>query len=449
MNRKAKPSDTPTWRALPAAHQPDWPDRAALREVTDELSAAPPLIFPAECDRLRSHLAAAARGEAFVLQGGDCAETFDRVTADVVQGNVTTLLQMAVVLSYAGSVPVVKVGRMAGQFAKPRSSPVESRDAVSLPSYFGDAVNGCDFTAEARRPDPRRLRRAYDASAATLNLIRAFTGGGFADLHRVHSWNQGFLTESAAAGRYRRLADEIGRALSFMRACGADPRRLGAAEFFTSHEGLLLDYEAALTHDDPASGRPYATSGHLLWIGERTRDPGGAHVGYFSGIANPVAVKLGPEATPDDVLAYADRLDPHREPGRLTFVVRMGARHIRERLPALLEKSVANGVQACWMTDPMHGNTFTADSGHKTRRLDDIVDEVKGFFEVHRALGSHPGGIHAELTGDDVTECLGGSPKVGVSDLPRRYNTACDPRLSRAQALDLAFLVAEMLREGR
>jgi 3-deoxy-7-phosphoheptulonate synthase len=449
MNPKTKATAVETWRGLPAAQQPDWPDRDTLRRVTGELAAAPPLVLAAECDRLRSHLAAAARGEAFVLQGGDCAETFGRSTADSVQGKLKTLLQMAVILTHGASVPVVKLGRMAGQYAKPRSSPTETRDGVTLPSYFGDAVNDRAFSAGARRPDPSRLRAVYEASAATLNLVRAFTGGGFADLHRVHTWNQGFLTDSPAAGRYERLATEIDRAMAFMHACGVDPRQLHTTEFFTSHEGLLLDYETALTRVDGETGRPYATSAHLLWIGERTRDPSGAHVEYFSRIANPVAVKLGPSATPDELLAYADRLDPHRRPGRLTFVVRMGRDRIRDVLPVLMEKAAANGIQACWITDPMHGNTFTVAGGRKTRRFDDVLDEVRGFFEVHRTLGAQPGGIHVELTGEDVTECLGGGQNIGVGDLARGYESACDPRLNHSQSLDLAFLVAEMLQDGR
>ncbi|WP_447040823.1 class II 3-deoxy-7-phosphoheptulonate synthase [Streptomyces sp. DSM 118878] len=449
MNPMEKPAAAHSWRGLPAAQQPDWHDRDALRRVTGELAAAPPLVQPAECDRLRSRLAAAARGEAFVLQGGDCAETLRGVTADSLQGKLKTLLQMAAILTYGASVPVVKIGRMAGQYAKPRSSRTETRDGVTLPSYFGDAVNDRAFTADARRPDPARLRDVYEASAATLNLVRAFADGGFADLHRVHAWNQGFLTDSPAAGRYERLATEIDRTMAFMRACGVDPRGLHITEFFTSHEGLLLDYESALTRPDDDTGRPYATSAHLLWIGERTREPSGAHVEYFSQIENPVAIKLGPSTTADDLLAYADRLDPRRHPGRLSFVTRMGRERVRDVLPALMEKAVANGIQACWITDPMHGNTFTADGGYKTRRFDDVIDEVKGFFEVHKALGLQPGGIHVELTGEDVTECLGGGQDVGVGDLARSYGTACDPRLNHSQSLDLAFLVAEMLQDCR
>lgn len=434
-----------SWRALPAAQQPEWPDPHALGEVTSELSTASPLVFVEECDQLRDRLAAAARGEAFLLQGGDCAETFEENTADTITGKLRTLLQAAVVLTYAASVPVIKVGRMAGQFAKPRSKPTEVRGGVTLPVYRGDAVNGAPFTAEARRPDPRRLLRMYEASAVALNLIRAFAAGGGADLHQVHRLNRGFVADSPSGERYRELGDEIDRSLRFMAACGADPRELRSTEFFTSHEGLLLEYEAALTRQDDRAERPYATSGHMLWIGERTRDLTGAHVEYFSKIQNPIAVKLGPTTDPDTALAYVEKLDPERTPGRLTFIVRMGARQVRDRLPALVEKVTSNGAQVLWVCDPMHGNTFEAPSGHKTRDFDDIVDEVKGFFEVHRMLGTHPGGIHVEFTADDVTECVGGGKAILTDDLHHRYQTACDPRLNRSQSLDLAFLVAEML----
>ncbi|WP_405664137.1 class II 3-deoxy-7-phosphoheptulonate synthase [Streptomyces sp. RK9] len=447
-----------SWRAFPARQQPDWPDPRALRAVTDDLAAAPPLVFAAECDRLRRRMAAVARGEAILLQGGDCAETFGHATADAIRGKLQTLLQMAVVLSHATALPVVKVGRMAGQYAKPRSSAVEERAGVVLPSYRGDAVNGLEFTEAARVPDPRRLRAMYEASARTLNLVRALTTGGFADLRQVHAWNEGFVAASGAGARYAQLADEIGRSLDFMRACGVDTRGLATAEFFVGHEGLLLDYEAALTRTEPAthaepegalapaSGRAYATSGHLLWIGERTRDLDGAHVEYFSRVANPIAVKLGPTTSPDTVLALLDRLDPDREPGRLTFVVRAGADRVRDLLPTLVEKVNAEGALVAWVSDPMHGNTTTAPSGHKTRRFDTVLDEVRGFVEVHQELGTHPGGIHVELTGDDVTECVGGGNAVLEEDLPHRYETACDPRLNRAQSLDLAFRLAEMYR---
>ncbi|GAA2487564.1 class II 3-deoxy-7-phosphoheptulonate synthase [Streptomyces gobitricini] len=441
-------SPTESWRALPAAQQPPWHDEGELRAVTRWLTAAPPLVFAAECDLLRRRMAAVARGEAVLLQGGDCAETFDRVTADAIRGKLQTLLQMAVVLTHATALPVVKVGRMAGQYAKPRSSPVERRGGTDLPSYRGDAVNGLEFTAEARRPDPWRMRRMYESSAMTLNLVRALTTGGFADLRQVHAWNQGFVADSRAGERYEQLADEIDRSLAFMQACGVDTGELGTAEFFVGHEGLLLDYESPLTRAEPGTDRSYATSGHLLWIGERTRDLDGAHVEYFSRVHNPIAVKLGPSTTPDTVLGLVDRLDPRREPGRLTFVVRAGADRVRDVLPLLVEKVTAEGALVCWVSDPMHGNTITAPSGHKTRSFDTILDEVRGFVEVHRELGTHPGGVHVELTGDDVTECVGGGNAVLSENLHHRYETACDPRLNRTQSLDLAFLLAEMYREG-
>jgi 3-deoxy-7-phosphoheptulonate synthase len=437
-----------SWRGLPAAQQPGWPDPARLRQVTGELAGLPPLVFAGECDLLRERLAAVARGEAFLLQGGDCAETFAGATADAVRAKLQTLLQMAVVLTYGASVPIVKIGRMAGQFGKPRSRPTETRDGVELPAYRGDAINGIEFTAGARTPDPARLLRAYHCSAVTLNLCRAFATGGYADLHQVHAWNQDFVRESPAGQRYERLAGEIDRALAFMRACGADPEELHAVEFYSSHEALLLDYEHALTRTDSRTGRPYDTSAHFVWVGERTRDPGGAHVEFASGISNPVGVKIGPGATPADVLGLIARLNPGREPGRLTLITRMGAGRVRDALPPLIQAVMAEGIEVPWVCDPMHGNTFEAPSGHKTRRFDDVLDEVQGFFEVHRRLGSHPGGIHIEFTGDNVTECVGGSHEIVAGDLYQRYETACDPRLNRGQALDLAFMVAESYRSA-
>ncbi|GAA1920343.1 3-deoxy-7-phosphoheptulonate synthase class II [Streptomyces sodiiphilus] len=434
------------WRDLPAAQQPDYPDQDALRGVIEDLQGYPPLVFAGECDQLRERLGAVARGEAFLLQGGDCAEAFDQVGADQIRAKLKTLLQMSAVLTYAASVPVVKVGRIAGQYSKPRSKPVETRDGVTLPSYRGDSVNGPEFTAEARTPDPERLRRMYHASAATLNLVRGFTTGGYADLRQVHAWNQDFVRTSASGQRYEVLAREIDRALSFMQACGADPAEFHSVEFYASHEALLLDYEAALTRVDSRSGKLYDVSGHMVWVGERTRQLDGAHIEFVSGIRNPLGVKLGPSTTVEEALTLIDRLDPEREPGRLTFITRMGADRIRDRLPDLVEKVTASGAQVAWVCDPMHGNTFEAASGHKTRRFDDVLDEVKGFFEVHHGLGTHPGGIHVELTGDDVTECVGGGNEIFVDDLHQRYETACDPRLNRSQSLDLAFLVAEMYR---
>ena len=430
---------------VPAAQQPEWPDRAVLDDVTAQLGLLPPLVFAGECDALKERLGAVARGEAFLLQGGDCAETFVDATADIIRNKIKTLLQMAVVLTYGAQVPVVKVGRIAGQFAKPRSAATETRDGVTLPAYRGDAVNGQEFTPAARAHDPQRLLRMYNTSAATLNLVRAFTQGGLADLREVHSWNSGFVAASAAHQRYDAMARDIDRALAFMAAAGVDPEAFRTVDLYSSHEALLLDYERALTRTDSRTGLPYDVSGHLLWVGERTRDLAGAHIDFAASIRNPIAVKVGPSTTPDDVLALIERLDPEREPGRLTLVSRMGCTRVRETLPPLVEKVTASGAVVAWVCDPMHGNTFEAPNGHKTRRFDDVIEEVRGFFEVHRVLGTHPGGLHIELTGDDVTECLGGSGGIGEVDLPMRYQTACDPRLNHAQSLELAFLVAEML----
>ena len=434
------------WQGLPAAQQPDWPDQGALAEVSSALASLPGLVVASECDRLRERLALVAAGQAFLLQGGDCAETFSALSADSLRDKVKTLLQMAVVLTYGASVPVVKVGRIAGQYAKPRSAEVEAR--TGLPSYRGDAVNDLAATAEARAADPRRMLRAYNAAAATLNLLRAHATGGLADLRQVHGWNRDFVRRSPAGQRYEALANEIDRALDFMRACGIDLDQYAPArevELYVSHEALLLDYEAPLVRNDPDRGLAYGLSGHLLWIGERTRDPRGAHVAFASSIANPVAVKLGPSATPEDVLELAERLDPGRTPGRLTLISRMGAARIRDCLPPLIEKIRAGGYPVVWVCDPMHGNTVETPNGFKTRHFDDILDEVRGFFEVHRSLGTYPGGLHVELTGADVTECLGGADDIAHADLPGRYETACDPRLNTGQALELAFLVAEML----
>ncbi|MFS0694279.1 class II 3-deoxy-7-phosphoheptulonate synthase [Streptomyces nitrosporeus] len=440
-------SNIHSYRSFPAAQQPPWPDPEALRGVVAELESRPPLVFAGECDLLRSRLAAVARGEAFLLQGGDCAETFDKVGVEQIRNKLKTLLQMAAVLTYAASVPVVKVGRIAGQYSKPRSRDTETRDGVELPVYRGDSVNGTEFTPESRTPDPERLKRMYHASAATLNLVRAFTTGGYADLRQVHAWNQDFVAMSPSGKRYEQLAGEIDKALAFMRACGMDAEELRTVEFYASHEALVLDYEAALTRTDSRSGELYDVSGHMVWIGERTRRLDGAHVEFASKIRNPIGVKLGPATTADDALALIEKLDPGREPGRLTFITRMGAARVRDRLPGLVEKVTASGARVVWQCDPMHGNTFSSESGYKTRTFDDVLDEVKGFFEVHHGLGTHPGGIHVELTGDDVTECVGGGDEILDADLKDRYETACDPRLNRSQALDLAFLVAETYRD--
>ena len=437
--------DLATLRALGAAQQPSWPDGSALDDAVAKLRKVPPLVFAGECDELKEKHGAVARGEAFLLQGGDCAETFDGVTADNVRNKLRVLLQMAVVLTYAASVPVVKLGRLAGQYAKPRSSDTETRGDVTLPAYRGDAVNGFDFTEAARVPDPQRLVEVYHASASTLNLVRAFVTGGYADLRQVHTWNTDFVRESPVGRRYERLASEIDRALTFMKAIGADPDEFHRVDFHSSHEALVLEYEHALTRIDSRTQQPYDVSAHFLWIGERTRQLDGAHVELLSRIRNPIGVKLGPTTTPDDALALASKLNPDNEPGRLTFITRMGAGKIRDRLPELVEKVTAAGVTVAWVCDPMHGNTFEASSGYKTRRFDDVISEVQGFFDVHRALGTWPGGVHVELTGDDVTECVGGGEALLEDDLHNRYESVCDPRLNRVQSLELAFLVAEML----
>ena len=429
-----------------AGQQPAWPDAAALDAAVQRLRGMPPLVFAGECDELKAKLGAVADGRAFLLQGGDCAETFDGVTADNVRNKLRVLLQMAVVLTYAASVPVVKLGRLAGQYAKPRSSDTETRDGVTLPAYRGDAVNGFAFTEQDRVPDPRRLVEVYHASAATLNLVRAFVTGGYADLRQVHTWNTDFVRSSGVGRRYERLAAEIDRALTFMQAIGADPDEFHRVDFHSSHEALILEYEHALTRIDSRTHKPYDVSGHFVWIGERTRQLDGAHVELLRHVQNPIGVKLGPTTSADEAIALAGRLNPDNEPGRLTFVTRMGAGRIRDLLPDLVEKVTAAGVRVAWVCDPMHGNTFEASSGYKTRRFDDVIHEVQGFFDVHRSLGTWPGGIHVELTGDDVTECVGGGEALLEGDLGNRYESVCDPRLNRVQSLELAFLVAEMLR---
>ncbi|QHC72003.1 3-deoxy-7-phosphoheptulonate synthase class II [Rathayibacter sp. VKM Ac-2801] len=433
------------WRELEIKQQPQWPDAEAVRAASAEVAALPPLVFAGEVDQLRERLGAAARGEAFLLQGGDCAETFAGATAEQIRNRVKTVLQMAVVLTYGASMPVIKMGRMAGQFAKPRSSDLETRGDVTLPAYRGDIVNGYDFTPESRAADPRRIVQGYHTAASTLNLIRAFTQGGFADLRLVHYWNKGF-TENPQNQRYEQLAREIDRAVKFMVACGADFEGMKRTEFYTGHEGLLMDYERPMTRIDSRTGTPYNTSSHFIWIGERTRDLDGAHVDFLSRVRNPIGVKLGPSTTPETMLELIDKLDPEREPGRLTFITRMGAGKIRDSLPPLLEAVKRSDALPLWVTDPMHGNGLTTPTGYKTRRFDDVVDEVKGFFEAHRAAGTHPGGIHVELTGDDVTECLGGSEHIDEATLATRYESVCDPRLNHMQSLELAFLVAEELR---
>ena len=432
---------------LVAAQQPNWPDKEALAKAVEELRTFPPLVFAGECDTLKEKIAEAAEGRAFWLQGGDCAETFAGATADSIRNRMKTILQMAAVLQYGASLPVLKVGRMAGQFAKPRSNDNETRGDVTLPAYRGDAVNDLEFTLESRTPDPQRLVKVYQTSVSTLNLVRAFTHGGFADLRRVHEWNKGFIRDSAVGERYEQMANEIGRALAFMQSAGVDPDAFRSVDLYSSHEALILEYERALTRIDSRTQEPYDVSAHFVWIGERTRKIDGAHVDFCSKIRNPIGVKLGPKTQVDEVLALIDKLDPNREPGRLTFITRMGAGVVREALPKLVDGVTKSGAKVLWVCDPMHGNTYEAPSGYKTRKFDHVLDEVRGFFEVHKKLGTHPGGIHIELTGDDVTECVGGGEQISHDDLSSRYETACDPRLNHTQSLELAFLVAEMLRD--
>lgn len=433
-----------SWRDCPAKHQPIYSNTDDLAATVEYLRTLPPLVFAGEADNLTTKIAQVTRGEAFILQGGDCAESFSHATADRIRAKIRTILQMAVVLTYSASVPVVKIGRMAGQYAKPRSSATEVIDGVTLPSYMGDAVNG--FAADQRDPDPHRLVEAYQHSASTLNLIRAFTMGGFADLTKVHEWNKGF-SSNPAYQRYTRLAAEIDRAMAFIRAAGAYTDNLRTVEMFSSHEALLLDYEHAMTRIDSRTGRPYNTGAHFLWIGERTRDPQGAHVEMLSHVENPIGVKLGPTVSVDEVRRLIDKLNPEGKPGRLTFITRMGAAKIREALPPIVEGVVADGRPVAWMSDPMHGNTITA-GNFKTRRMDDVLAEVRGFFEVHHGLGTVGGGLHIELTGDDVTEVLGGSEEISEALLGERYETLVDPRLNHQQSLEMAFLVSEILQGG-
>lgn len=438
-----------SWRSRPAAQAPDWPDSEELEGATATLRSLPPLVFAGEARTLSEALAEAQGGRAFLLVAGDCAESFQSFSADSIRDKLRVILQMSIVLTYAGGVPTVKVGRIAGQFTKPRSSPTERRGTVELPSFRGDTINDFAFDARARRPDPSRLVRAYHQSAATLNLLRAFAKGGFADLSRVHAWTQEFVAASPEGRRYDVVANEIERALRFIRACGIDLQAelaLHQVDVWTAHEALLLEYEEALTRKDSITGEWYDCSAHLLWAGERTRQPGGAHVAFLSGIRNPVGVKLGPEATADEVVALCERLDPRRTPGRLVLFSRMGADRIEEALPPLLRAVSLSGHPVLWACDPMHGNTFVHASGYKTRRLDDVLGEIRGFFTACERADVWPGGLHVELTGENVTECLGGSEEVLDEHLEQRYETMCDPRLNARQSLDLAFEIAELLR---
>jgi 3-deoxy-7-phosphoheptulonate synthase len=425
------------WRALPAAQQPSWPDESVLREVAVTLASRPPLVVSSEVDQLRERLAAVARGEAFLLQGGDCAETFNTSSQADVAGKVRVLLQMAVVLTYGASMPVVKLGRIAGQYAKPRSAEL---DATGRLAYRGDMVN--DLHGD-RTPDPRRILQAYATAASTLNLLRAYAGGGLASLDRVHAWNTAFARSTNTGARYERLAAEIDRAVRFMRACGVHDAALESVELYVGHEALILEYERALTRVE--DGRAYDLSAHYVWVGERSRQLDGAHIDFVSRLANPIGVKLGPSTSPEYAAELVERLDPDGTPGRLTLTSRMSNGLVRERLPAIIEKVESTGHRVVWQCDPMHGNTEETPDGVKTRHLDRILDEVEGFFDVHAALGTHPGGLHVELTGDDVTECIGGTAELTAADLGRRYETACDPRLNIEQSLELAFRVAERL----
>jgi 3-deoxy-7-phosphoheptulonate synthase len=441
-----------TWRDRPAVQMPTYTDSEILEQVESRLAACPPLVFAGEARKLRSALADVAGGRSFLLQGGDCAESFAEFNADNIRDTFRVMLQMAVVLTFGATCPVVKVGRVAGQFAKPRSQPTETHDGRELPIYRGDIINGIEFDPRGREPDPERMLRAYGQSASTLNLLRAFAQGGYADLSRVHGWNLDFLDGSAEAERYRDFADRIGETLAFMEACGVTAETaptLGQTDFYTSHEALLLNYEEALARVDSTSGDWYATSAHLLWVGERTRSPDGAHVEFLSGIANPVGAKIGPSTTPDELMRLVERLDPGNEAGRLTLIARMGADAVADALPPLVRRIKSEGRNVVWSCDPMHGNTVKASSGYKTRSFDRILKEVTAFFDVHAAEGTHAGGVHVEMTGQDVTECVGGVQAIGEEDLADRYHTHCDPRLNASQSLELAFVMAEKLRRER
>ena len=440
------------WRGLPIKQQPTWPDAAALASAKERLETSPPLVFAGEARRLQERLARVCEGKAFLLQGGDCAESFAEFHPDTVRDTFRVLLQMAVVLTYGAKLPVVKVGRLAGQFAKPRSSDTETVDGITLPAYRGDMVNGMAFDEEERTPVPQRLLRAYGQSASTLNLLRALAQGGYADLHAVHRWNLGFVSESTQGARYEALANQIGDTLDFMAACGLTEEtspQIRETEFYTSHEALLLEYEQALTRIDSTTGGWYDCSAHMLWIGDRTRQADGAHVDFLSGVGNPLGLKAGPTLEPDDLLDLIDRLNPQNEPGKLTVITRMGHEAVETRLPPLVRAVEREGRHVVWACDPMHGNTIKSSNGYKTRIFDQVMTEVRGFFAAHRAEGTHPGGVHFEMTGQDVTECLGGAQAITEKDLSDRYHTHCDPRLNASQALELAFLIAEHLREER
>ena len=456
MSKSLKKSKTlewkpDTWKSFEASQQPIWPDNNSLQKVLDELSALPPLVFAGEARNLTEQLAAVSQGKAFLLQAGDCAESFD-TSADSIRDRLRVILQMAVILTYYTGVPVVKVGRIAGQFAKPRSSDTETVDGLELPSFRGHMVNDINFNEDSRAANPKRLLTAYNRAAATLNLLRAFTKGGFAALSRVHQWNREFVAASPAGQRYEILADEIDRAVSFMQACGIDGDKLSElseVDFHTSHEALILGYEEALTRQDSLTGEWYDCSAHMLWIGERTRELDGAHVEFLRGGKNPIGCKLGPDADAKDVLTLCETLNPEKIPGRLTLISRMGSETVSEKLPLILETVQEAGHPVVWVCDPMHGNTFSTENGHKTRHFDDILKEITGFFEAHNKVGTYPGGVHLELTGDDVTECLGGGAQLDADDLSKRYETMCDPRLNGSQSIDIAFRIAELLHNSQ
>jgi len=448
----ARPWTPDSWREFPILQQPDWPDPAGLSAVEKTLKGYPPLVFAGEARRLKAQLGEVAEGRAFLLQGGDCAESFAEFTADNIRDTFRVMLQMAVVLTYGANRPVVKVGRMAGQFVKPRSGDTETVDGVTLPSYRGDMINGIEFTPEARRPDAERLLRGYAQSASTLNLLRAFAQGGYADLHQVHRWNHGFVARSPLGERYQEIADRIGEALDFMAACGISSEnspQLSVTDFYTSHEALLLSYEQALTRVDSTTGDWYDCSAHMLWIGDRTRQLDGAHVEFLRGVGNPIAFKVGPTLETDDMLRLIDALNPKNEPGRLTLIARMGADNVEDKLAPLVRSVQREGRSVVWACDPMHGNTVKSSTGYKTRAVDRILAEVRGFFAVHQAEGSYAGGVHFEMTGQDVTECIGGAQAITEHSLSDRYHTHCDPRLNASQALELAFLISEALKKER
>ena len=441
-----------SWKILPAEQQPDWEKSEAYSKVISEISGYPPLVFAGEVRALKQQLGDAAQGNGFLIQGGDCAETFDDFRADSIRDKLKILLQMSVVLTYGASCNVVKLGRIAGQFAKPRSANTETRDGIELPSYRGDAVNDINFNEDSRKQNPKRLLRTYNQSAATLNLLRAFTTGGFADLNKVHVWNQEFIAQSPQGKRYEEIANSIDDALIFMKAVGINSDNTSAlklAEFFTSHEALLLGYEHALTRQDSLTGKWYNCSAHFLWIGDRTRQPNGAHVEFLSGVDNPIGIKVGPTINEEELIALCEKLNPENEWGKLTLISRMGADTVRSKLPPLIKTIKESGQKVLWVCDPMHGNTYKTDNGYKTRHFDTILEELEHFFAIHHAEKTIPGGVHFELTGDNVTECLGGAREISDSDLNSRYETACDPRLNNEQSLELAFLVTDLLRNGR